>query len=82
MAKIPMFRNEEEEAEFWAEHDLTEFEEDLKPADVLCARSDQVIAIRLNKDDLETLKSLARRKGIGYTTLVRMWIRERLGKEA
>lgn len=81
MAKIPTFKTREEEAEFWAHHDLSEFDEDLEPADVQCVRPDQVVAVRLNKDDVETLKCIARVKGIGYTTLVRMWVRERLQAE-
>jgi len=32
----------------------------------------------LTEEDLEQLKAIAREKGIGHTTLVRMWVRERL----
>lgn len=81
MGRIPTFKTEEEEARFWAEHELTEFEEDLEPADVQCARPDQVVPVRFNRQDVEALKKAARQKGIGYTTLVRMWVRERLERE-
>ncbi len=81
MAKLPTFRSEEEEAEFWAAHELTAFEEDLTPADVRCVRPEQVVAVRLSRADVEALRRAARRKGIGYTTLARMWIHERLRQE-
>ncbi len=35
----------------------------------------------LTEEDLEQLKAIAREKGIGHTTLVRMWVKEKL-KEA
>lgn len=82
MAKLPTFRSEEEEAEFWAAHDLTEFDEDLEPADVRCVRPEQVITLRLSRADVEALRRAARRRGIGYTTLARMWLHERLELEA
>lgn len=64
---------------FWARHELTEFDEDLKPADVMALRpADQVVAVRLNKDDVVAIKRIARGKGVGYTTLIRMWVREKL----
>lgn len=81
MAKLPKFRSEEEEAEFWAHHDLTEFEEDLEPVEVEAVRGGQVISLRLPPRDLEALKRLAAAKGVGYSTLLRMWVRERLAAE-
>jgi hypothetical protein len=34
MSKIPKFANEQEEAEFWATHDASEFINDTKPQHV------------------------------------------------
>lgn len=81
MARLPKFNSEAEEAEFWATHELTEFEADLEPADVRAMRPDQVVAVRLSKADVNALRRLAERKGIGYTTLIRVWIKEKLQKE-
>lgn len=36
------------------------------------------ISIRLPKEDLETLRRRAARSGVGYTTLIRMILREHL----
>lgn len=80
MKHIPRFQSEAEEAAFWAQHDLTEFEEELEPGTVAAVRG-QVVSVRLPPRDVVQLKRLARGKGLGYSTLVRMWIRERLAAE-
>lgn len=35
MAKIPKFKSDKEAAQFWDTHRLTDYEEDLKPADTV-----------------------------------------------
>jgi len=70
--KIPRFRTDDEERAFWARHSVEEFTGDLEDLDVAIrpARTEQ-IAVRLHKDDLETLQSLAAKHGVGHTTLAR-----------
>jgi len=70
--KLPSFANDREEAKFWAAHSIEEFADELQDLDVQIrpARSEQ-IALRLYKEDLETLKKLATRRGVGHTTLIR-----------
>jgi len=70
--KIPRFRTDDEERAFWARHSVEEFAGDLEDLDVAIrpARTEQ-IAVRLHKDDLETLQSLAAKHGVGHTTLAR-----------
>lgn len=36
------------------------------------------IAMRLDTDDLTKLKQLAVKQGVGYSTLIRMWVKEKL----
>lgn len=79
--KIPNFKNIEEERIFWDTTDTTELIEsgELVPAkDVEFIRPLRTITIRLPEDSLKTLKLVAKKKGIGYSTLIRMWIKERL----
>ena len=38
----------------------------------------RVISLRLDARDAEQAKRLARRKGVPYTVLLRMWIKEKL----
>lgn len=84
MAKIPKFANEQEEAEFWATHDATKFFQDTKPVDVTFTdarpRKTQ-IAVRFDPNTLRELRAVAQRKGVGYQTLIRMWVMERLTQE-
>lgn len=41
----------------------------------------RLVALRLEEDSLASIKELAARKGLNYSTLMRMWITERLNKE-
>jgi predicted DNA binding CopG/RHH family protein len=71
-AKIPRFRTDAEERTFWAHHSVEGFAGELEDLDVAIrpARTEQ-IAVRLYKDDLEALQSLAAKHGVGHTTLAR-----------
>ena len=84
MNKIPKFTNEQEEAEFWATHDATEFLDDTRPGDITFAdarpRKTQ-IALRFEPNTISELRIIAQRKGVGYQTLIRMWVMERLAQE-
>jgi len=82
-AKIPEFKSYQEEAEFWDTHDITELEDELElvEEEVFVRPKKQVVSIRLERKMVEALKVLAARKGLGYSTLVRMWVMERLREE-
>ena len=84
MAKIPKFASEQEESDFWDTHDSTDYLDDTTPEDVIFvdARPNKTqISLRLEPDTIAKLKEVARRKGVGYQTLIRMWVMERLGQE-
>lgn len=82
--RIPKFRTEEEEREFWASHDSTEYIDwskaekitlsDLKPS----VRS---ISIRLPEIMVEELKLLAHKRDVPYQSLMKIFISERVEKE-
>jgi hypothetical protein len=69
-ARIPPFRSHREERDFWARHSVEEFAKSLTDLEIEIRppRTEQ-IALRLRKDDLEVLRSLAAARGIGHTTL-------------
>lgn len=78
-SRIPAFSSYEEEAEFWDTHDTTDFEDEFKPVKVRFAKNlSEGITVRFDPDTLAELRDEAKRKGMGPTTLVRMWILERL----
>ena len=87
MAKIkpiPNFASEDEEREFWANHDSTEFVDwsnarrltlsNLKP-------STKTISIRLPESLLDELKLLANRRDVPYQSLLKVFLAERVDKE-
>lgn len=41
----------------------------------------KLISVRMEPTAIEKLKVVAQRKGVGYQTLMRMWVMERLAQE-
>lgn len=80
--RIPSFNSVEEEAEFWDSHDFTDYLDEAKSVTVI-ERSglDDRLSLRLAPADREAITRLAHEKGIGPSTLARIWIRERLRQE-
>jgi predicted DNA binding CopG/RHH family protein len=44
----------------------------------LILRKERVVTLRLDDSTISELKAVADQKGLGVSTLVRMWVRERL----
>jgi hypothetical protein len=81
-AKIPRFKNLDEEAEFWETHDTTQFEDEFKEVRVKVARPlSHILAVRLDARTIDRLAEVGRAKGLGPSTLARMWLLERLEQE-
>ncbi len=79
MKKVPKFKSEKEEADFWATHDSADYIEDTKEAKVKFIRpKKKLVSLRLDDKTINELKKIAERKGIGYLELVRMWVLENL----
>jgi predicted DNA binding CopG/RHH family protein len=84
MTKIPEFASEQEEAEFWETHDSTEFLEETEPVEMTFVDArppKKQISLRLDEKTIEQLKSIAAQKGLGYQTMIRMWVVERVAEE-
>jgi predicted DNA binding CopG/RHH family protein len=79
--RIPTFRSDQEERYFWARHSVEEFAKDLDDLDIEIRppRTEQ-IALRLHKEDLQILRSLASARGVGHTTLARTVLEEWLAR--
>jgi predicted DNA binding CopG/RHH family protein len=82
---IPVFRNEAEEAEFWATHDTADYV-DWSAARVVIfpdlKASTTTISLRLPSHLLADLKRLANRRDVPYQSLLKMFLAERLEAEA
>ena len=81
--RIPAFQSIEEEAAFWDTHDVTDFLDESQPAEISVGQEfAERLTIRLDKGDRELLVKEARAKGVGPSTLARMWLKERLREVA
>jgi hypothetical protein len=77
-SSIPAFKNHEEEAA-WFEAHMADIWSEAKPVKVRFAKNLTAgLNIRLDPHSMEQLRSVAHKKGIGPTTLARMWIKEHL----
>ncbi len=81
MKKIPKFRSEKEEADFWATHDSADYISQTKEVSVKFTRpKKKLVSLRLDENTIRDLKKVSDKKGIGYLELVRMWVLENLQK--
>ncbi len=81
---IPEFANEDEEREFWATHDSTDYVDwrqgqrivfpNLKP-------STRAISVRMPESMLDELKLLANKRDVPYQSLIKVFLRERIDAE-
>ncbi len=82
MKRIPKFKTDEAAAKFWESHSFQEYYGDTKEAEIKFARRPKkTVAVRLDPDDIKSVAKIAERKGLSYTSLLRMWIKEHLEKE-
>ena len=83
MNKVPRFKSLEEEAEFWDKHSPLEFEDEwVEVKRVKVARPlSHILAVRLDARTIDRLAEVGRAKGLGPSTLARMWLLERLEQE-
>jgi hypothetical protein len=81
-AAIPEFKNLEEEAKYWDTHSLADHWGEFKPVKVtFAANLSEGITVRFDSATLNRLRTEAESKRIGTTSLIRMWIMERLASE-
>lgn len=79
-SRIPEFANYEEEAKWFETHSVADYMDEFKPVKARFAKNlSEGLHIRLDPDSLMELRNEAKEKGIGPTTLARMWIMEQLG---
>ncbi len=84
LKKVPKFRNEEEEREFWAAHDSTEYIDYSKARKAVFPNlkpSTRTISIRLPESLFEHLKALANKRDVPYQSLLKMFLAEKVEEE-
>ena len=84
MKKIPRFKNEDEEREFWATHDSAEYIDWNKANKVVFPNlkpSTKTISLRLSESLLDELKFLANKKDVPYQSLMKVFLTEKVKEE-
>lgn len=78
-SRIPEFSSYDEEAKWWETHNLADYQNEFKTVRARFAKNlSEGLHIRLDPNALMELRNEAKQKGIGPTTLARMWILEQL----
>ena len=77
--RIPDFESAEEEAKFWDTHSVLDYLDEFGPPQFVSKKSHrQGITVRFEPETLAQLRAYAKEQGIRPTTLMRIWVRERL----
>lgn len=83
--RIPKFKNEDEEREFWTTHDTTEYLESFEPVDLYFPNlkpTTKTISIRLPESMIIQLKKLANKRDVPYQSLLKILLGEKLREES
>ncbi len=81
---IPKFENEDQEREFWAEHDSTEFIDWSQAETAIFPRlkpTTKTISLRLPEYMMEELRTIANKRDVPYQSLIKIFLKERIDQE-
>jgi predicted DNA binding CopG/RHH family protein len=78
MKPIPPFKTLEEEANYWDTHSPFDEMDENTPIIVHRGQKSETLTVRFDPQDLADIRQQADERGLGPTTLVRMWVREHL----
>jgi predicted DNA binding CopG/RHH family protein len=84
LKKVPKFKSEKEELEFWSTHDSADYIDYSKTKRALFPNlkpSTRTISIRLPESLIEHLKVLANKRDIPYQSLLKMFLVEKVEEE-
>jgi predicted DNA binding CopG/RHH family protein len=78
MTPMPSFTTLEEEADYWDTHSPVDEIDEHTVVAVHRGQKTETLTIRFDPQDLAELRAQADQRGLGPTTLVRMWVLEHL----
>ncbi|PIS21463.1 hypothetical protein COT51_02610 [candidate division WWE3 bacterium CG08_land_8_20_14_0_20_41_15] len=81
---LPQFKSEDEERDFWATHDLTDYIDSFEPVELdLSALKPPTrpITVRLPLRLVVDLKRLANKKDVPYQSLLKVYLAEKVREE-
>ncbi|MHB8597269.1 MAG: BrnA antitoxin family protein [Ktedonobacteraceae bacterium] len=83
---LPHLNSEDEEREFWATHDSTEYidwsKAERNPTLSRLKPSTRTVSIRLPESLIAELKTLANKRDVPYQSLVKMFLAEKVREES
>ena len=81
---LPEFHTEDEEREFWAQQDSTEYLDWKQAERVIFPKlkpATKTISLRMSESMLNELKLLANKMDVPYQSLIKVYLRERIDKD-
>lgn len=82
--QIPQFKNEDEEREFWATHEFTDYFDHYKEVDMDLSKlkpTTESISLRLPSYLLRRIKEIANSRDVPYQSLMKMFLAQQVNKE-
>ena len=78
--RIPRTDSIRELAEFWDTHDSTDYEDELVEVTEPVFERSAPIEVRLQPDEAETVRELARAQGVTQEQLIHDWVKQKLAR--
>lgn len=84
LKNIPIFKNEDEEREFWAKENSTDFI-DWEKAEVSVLPNlkptTRTISLRISESMLNQIRLIANQRDVPYQSLIKMFLKDRIKEE-
>jgi predicted DNA binding CopG/RHH family protein len=84
LKEIPAFKTEDDERDFWAENDSTEFIDWTQAEAMVLPKlkpTTKTISLRLSGSMLDRIRLIANKKDVPYQSLIKIFLSERVEKE-
>lgn len=81
---IPDFKNEDEERDFWASHEIVDYVDTSRPIEMDLSHlkpSTQTITLRVPEGMVRDLKSIANKHDVPYQSLIKMYLAKMIRAE-
>ncbi len=84
LRKMPKFKNEKEERDFWSDHDATDYVDFADAREALFPSlkpTTRTISVRLPETLIDKLKTLANKRDVPYQSLLKVLLAEKVEEE-
>ncbi len=84
LKEMPVLKNEEEEREFWAENDSTDYVDWNQADSIILPKlkpTTRTISLRISASMLEKIRLVANKRDVPYQSLIKSFLQERIDKE-